>query len=107
MQKVAGSSPVSRSLPSDSTQLLPRPRSQVVRQRSAKPRFGGSNPPGASFNDLRARCATSAQHRARLLVCLGVLTVLAFLGSCDDRQGSVSPPDTLVVVGGAGQPAIV
>ena len=25
-----------------------RPRSQVVRQRSAKPRFGGSNPPGAS-----------------------------------------------------------
>src|SRR5690606_38284593 len=51
--------------------------------------------------------ATSAQHRARLLVCLGVLAVLAFLGSCDDRQGSVSPPDTLVVVGGAGQPAIV
>src|SRR5690606_27384475 len=33
----------------------PRPRSQVVRRRSAKPLFGGSNPPGASNqdNDLR------------------------------------------------------
>ncbi len=53
---VAGSSPVSRSLTLLSSGGsagcgLARPcrrRSQVVRQRSAKPPFGGSNPPGAS-----------------------------------------------------------
>ena len=50
---VAGSSPVSRSGGASRQEAGRRPlsfwrRSQVVRQRSAKPPFGGSNPPGAS-----------------------------------------------------------
>ncbi len=62
---VAGSSPVSRSevklvqvrriaadpgVTAAAGPPLYRRRSQVVRQRSAKPPFGGSNPPGASGN---------------------------------------------------------
>ena len=51
MQKVAGSSPVARS--SHAIRDIPRrPRSQVVRRRSAKPLCGGSNPPGASTQSL-------------------------------------------------------
>jgi hypothetical protein len=38
--------------------ICPRPRSQVVRRRSAKPLFGGSNPPGASVGQqLSGGCA--------------------------------------------------
>jgi hypothetical protein len=53
---VAGSSPVSRSIFLPSVQYRGR-HSQVVRRRSAKPLFPGSNPGGASRFSRRFRVA--------------------------------------------------
>ncbi len=82
--EVAGSNPVSRSNQSWRADFgvpgspaarglawrvrrrpLTRRRSQVVRQRSAKPRFGGSIPPAASSFVARSTEAGSRRHRCR------------------------------------------
>ena len=62
--EVAGSNPVSRStLPPEQQRSFPSGRrSQVVRQRSAKPLCGGSNPPGASPTGPATRLGPAGHH---------------------------------------------